>query len=67
LLLQLELHKFRSGVRPRFGKNFDKPPGNIVSIAVSEKVILAFFGHSEYHKGDLFPTKNTGMKKRFSG
>jgi hypothetical protein len=63
LLLQLELHKFRSGVRPRFGKNFDKPPVNLVSIALSEKVILAFFGHSEYHKGDLFPAKKDGMKK----
>jgi len=67
LLLQLELHKFKSGVRPRFGKNFDKPPVNIVSIALFEKVISAFFGHSEGHEGDLFSAKKAGMKKRLFG
>jgi hypothetical protein len=57
LLLQLELHKFKSGVRPRFGKNFDKPPVNIVSIALFEKVISAFLGILSTIKGIYFQPK----------
>jgi hypothetical protein len=57
LLLQLEPHKFKSGVRPRFGKNFDKPPVNIVSIALSEKVISAFLDILRAMKGICFQPK----------